>query len=184
MRWCHSEMWNSWIRGDITRKSYYGWANKTEKFRNEITHLLAKTTPDSNLVEDNWGNAQEGKSFLSRCAFGWWGKEQGPSYLLSFVLGRSNRAHKKCFHNSLVRLAQMQTNVIIWPKKRGELRWTIVVVDLVVWTISSDNPNFFPSIYSVQKAFSDCWKLFWVQLFLMDIIIDFQACDKILSGEM
>ena len=151
MRWCHSEMWNSWIRGDITRKSYYGWGNKTKKFRNEITHIIIywqKPHPTQILWKIIGAMPKRAKVFLSRCAYGWWGKEWGPSYLLSFVLGRSNRAHKNYFHNSWVTLAQMQTNVIIWPKKRGELRWPIVVVDLVVWTISSDNPKLFfhPSI--------------------------------------
>ena len=44
MRWCHSEMWNSWICGDITLKSCVGWGNKTKQIRNEITHILAKST--------------------------------------------------------------------------------------------------------------------------------------------
>ena len=50
---------------------------------------------------------------------------------------------------------------------RGEFNWVLLVSRIQNYLDRQSKS--FPTIYSVQKAFSDCWKLFRVQLILMDL---------------
>ena len=50
---------------------------------------------------------------------------------------------------------------------RGEFNWVLLVSGIQNYLDRQSKS--FPTIYSVQKAFSDCWKLFRVQLILMDL---------------